>query len=99
MLIVPDKLLTEDQIAQDVINNFDPDDLFYFKQTPDALINCHLDRFIRNQYNLWWTHPLTEQWRNCPDNRNIIDGVDHSVDHPDRVSYNIVNKIIQIIKG
>lgn len=94
-----DNLLTEDQIAQDVVDNFDHDDLEYFKQNPDEITGCHLDRFIRNQYSLWWTHPLTEHWRNCPVDRNIIDGVDHSVDHPDQVSYNIVNKIVQIIRG
>ena len=49
---------------------------------------------IRNEFSLWATdHPLTKNWHQNPDDRNIVDGVDFSDDHPDSVSMRIMELV------
>ena len=67
------------------------------KQSQQALRNIQVGelhrlhsswgRAIRNEFGLWQAdHPLTKNWHNNPDGRDIQDGIDCSNDHPDRVS-------------
>lgn len=51
---------------------------------------------IRNEYNLWRDHPLTEKWRTDEAGRDVRDGVDYSEDHPDNVSSVIYNRVKQL---
>jgi hypothetical protein len=48
-------------------------------------------RWIRNQYGLWHTHPLTQRWRDEGPN-DLRDGVDYSSDHPDNLSGQIFER-------
>lgn len=66
------------------------DDLLYIKEECDGDdVFSVINRDIRNQLGLWADHPLTQNWRENPDLRDIRNGVDYSVDHPDQVSDNI----------
>jgi hypothetical protein len=46
-------------------------------------------REIRKRYSLWHESPLTKNWRDKPESRNIVSGVDYSKDHPDNISSKI----------
>jgi len=52
-----------------------------------------IGRHIRNDFGLWYDHPLTEKWRNNEAGRTIIDGIDHSSDHPDAVAALVVEEL------
>lgn len=57
-----------------------------FKNTPrEQLVSYHssLGRKIRNRYKLWQNSWETE----------LINGVDHSPNHPDQISMRIIEKI------
>lgn len=54
-----------------------------------SLFEANVMRWIRNRYGLWDANPLTAKWRDNPDTRVMIDGVDHSYYHPDAVSARI----------
>ena len=48
-------------------------------------------RDFRNQFNLWDPeHPLTKNWHQNEDARDIRAGIDFSADHPDYVSARIL---------
>ena len=55
-------------------------------------------RHIRNQYGLWYDNPLTRNWRENESSRDMRDGVDYSVDHPDNISLTIFEKAVTIVK-
>lgn len=55
-------------------------------------------RHIRNQYGLWYDNPLTRNWRENESGRDMRDGVDYSVDHPDNISLTIFKKAVIIVK-
>ena len=51
-------------------------------------------RAIRNEFGLWEPdHPLTKHWHEKEDERDIQDGIDMSVDHPDHVSMLIMEQV------
>lgn len=55
-------------------------------------------RYVRNKYDLWHSSPVTLSWREHPDQRNIVDEVDYSLDHPDNISRIIVEKFIKKVQ-
>ena len=51
-------------------------------------------RAIRNEFKLWQPdHPLTKNWHDHPENRNMLNGVDCSADHPDAISTRIMEGV------
>lgn len=98
-------LLTVDEIAHDVVSRMDrgaraavAND--FPSHTAGERIWCktQLMTDIRNEYNLWWDHPLTEKWRTDESSRDIRDGVDFSEDHPDNISSVIYKRIEEILR-
>lgn len=87
--------LTEEaelRIANDVLQDFPADALIRFTETPfKDLIAYHnsLGRMIRNEYGLW-----QNEWEPV-----MIEGADHSEQHPDAISMRIIQKIHQIVNG
>lgn len=55
-------------------------------------------RWIRNHYNLWKSHPLTNRWLTHGGN-DIREGVDYSADHPDNVSGQIFDRFVERLKA
>lgn len=81
------ELMTEEQIAQDIVDNrLDKDTADYIKNIPfEDVLSLHhgFGTWIRNTFELWqrpWT-PV------------IVDGVDWAEDHPDAIS----SRIIQLV--
>jgi len=87
-----------DTIAYDAIKKIGEEDLRIISgqdQTSNRVwFDIAVTRWIRNEYGLWHDSPLTAVWRDNPDTRRIIDGVDHSYWHPDAVS-NRIYKFMQ----
>lgn len=81
-----------DAIVLDLLQTLSPEDLaFIASRQPDF---GSVGRHIRNHYGLWNPdHPLTQSWHANPTRRRIIDGIDHSPDHPDNVSAVIVERL------
>jgi hypothetical protein len=52
-------------------------------------------RCIRNEAMLWSVSRLTKSWRTEPQYRVVVNGIDHSDDHPDAVSARVFNQIKQ----
>lgn len=49
---------------------------------------------IRNEFGLWNSdHPLTKRWHEKPEERDIQNEVDHSIDHPDHISMEIMRGV------
>lgn len=66
------------------------------------LFEANVMRWIRNRYSLWDDNPLTTKWRDNPDTRVMVDGVDHSYYHPDAVSariYKFMQKHLSFYPG
>ena len=90
------KMNTILEITEDVYTFFKekhPDNIIALQQMEieDLKVLQHtLGQAIRNEYGLWHSNSLTRNWRESPEDRFMIDGVDHSDDHPDSIS----NKII-----
>jgi len=56
-------------------------------------------REIRNRYSLWHESPLTKNWRDNPESRSIVSGIDCSEDHPDNISSTIFDICLERIKN
>lgn len=95
--------ITIDQIVDDLMFKITPDDKQLLKSpsTPTNLqehwVRSSLQRWIRNHYHLWHTHPLTERWRTEGPN-DMRDGVDYSTDHPDNMSSQIVDVLVSRLR-
>lgn len=89
---------TIEEIVDDMMFKVDDEDKKYLLNPPPPSVKkgdysgleyiwfeTSLQRWVRNHYGLWHTHPLTERWRKDGPN-NIQDGTDYSQDHPDNVS-------------
>lgn len=79
--------ITEDLQPEDILalKNMNEDDL--------PVLHHTYGRTLRNKYDLWHSHPLTQNWRNNPESRFLIQGIDHSDDHPDAISSKIILSI------
>lgn len=97
---------TVESIAQEVIRLLSTEDrqaiandFADFEPMPRVWAKSSVCRWIRNEFGLWYTNPLTEEWRSWPDNRDIRDGVDYSKDHPDNISDTIYNRVVEILNS
>ncbi len=100
---------TIDDIVDDLIFKLDKEEVDALLNPPDegkAPTNERLAYFwakttflrdIRNEYGLWHTHPLTARWRSEGPN-DLRDGVDYSIDHPDNVSGQIFERLIERLR-
>lgn len=60
----------------------------------DHMARSMVLRWIRNECGLWSPdHPLTSNWHQNPGTRNIVYGVDYSLDHPDNIAALILDRI------
>ena len=81
-----------DSIAQTILKEWSKNDLDFIQSR--CIDFGQVGRSIRNDYGLWeFDHPLTQHWHQNPDCRNIVNGIDHSEDHPDNVSAEILEKV------
>lgn len=98
-------LTTIEDIAQDFVNLLHPsdvkdiaDDFSSYEPLIRSLTTTGIMREIRNRYNLWTDNPLTEKWRTDEASHDIRDGVDYSEDHPDNISSDIYDRIVELAK-
>lgn len=103
---------TVEKIARDFVESLSFDDLKFLRDYPESAkvrdeetrfpvgyyILDSMRRAIRNDYSLWWESPLTKRWREDEASRDIRDGVDYSVDHPDNISAVIFDRAVEITK-
>lgn len=88
--------LTFDEIVDDLeqrITLEDKKELANMNQGDLVSLHHGFGTWIRNSYDLWHGNPITENWRTNPGGRNMINGVDHSDDHPDAVSMRLINTL------
>lgn len=93
---------TIDGIANDVISKLDEkDQLHIAKNSLDDARSMHhsFGRWIRNTYSLWHDNELTKQWRTDSSTRKIVNGVDYSDDHPDKVSDLVIQTVWKKLRG
>ncbi len=97
-------LETIDEMALDMIHRMMPEDLNEiannypsFEPMERVWFKTAVTREIRNEYGLWWEHPLTEKWRTDETGRDIRDGVDYSKDHPDNISSQVYDRIKEML--
>lgn len=98
-------LSTVDEIARDMIERLDPEEVKAIAGNYPLLepltriwAKTAIMREVRNEYGLWYDNPLTEKWRTDESSRDIREGVDFSQDHPDNVSLIIYKRIEEIAK-
>lgn len=83
---------TVERIVEHILSSWSKSDLKFIAERRDVL--GMVGRAIRNEFGLWNpTHPLTARWHSFPDDRDVRDGVDYSLDHPDAVSERILNEV------
>lgn len=85
--------LTIDEIVDDLeqrISLADKKELAQMEEGALAALHHGFGTWIRNSYDLWHGNPITEKWRTDESSRNMVNGVDHSEDHPDAVSMKII---------
>lgn len=92
------ELTSVEAIAKDIFNEIDEQTLLeLFDSKHDSLIFIHFrlafKMWIRNFYGLWGYSPLTKEWREHPEKRHIVDGVDWSKDHPEQISEEIFERV------
>lgn len=81
-------------IVTDLIKHLSDEDKTYFRKTDTTLERHGLGMHVRNEYGLWNPdHPLTANWHQHPETRDIRDGIDYSPDHPDNISGTIVEAL------
>lgn len=88
--------MTELEIIEDLQQHLHKDDKLYLARMEKAdlgILHHFFGRQIRNNYGLWQDNPITETWRTDESSHKIIDGIDHSEDHPDAVSMRIIEKL------
>jgi hypothetical protein len=83
--------------ADDILNELPQEETDYLKALPEndlPMLHVSWGRGIRNGCGLWDPeHPLTTHWHKFPNERDLRDGVDYSVDHPDAVSMSIMKLV------
>ena len=90
-------------IAEDYIEYLEEEDINTIKnESRDGMIQYHHGpgTFVRNNYNLWTTNPLTEQYRKDRENNGtkyIENGTDMHPQHPDEVSMQVLYTVWDIV--
>ena len=82
-------------IARHFLQHLSAEDIEYLSHGQDHFGMAK--RHIRNAYLLWENNPLTLRWRELPEERMIIDGIDHSSDHPDNISATIFARVVELL--
>ena len=85
--------------AEMILFRHAPEYMFEFANTKEGdLVKYHsgYGMHLRNKYKLWFESPLTKNWRDNPESRNIDAGIDCSEDHPDAISMRIIEKIWEL---
>lgn len=103
----PNEFDTIEKIAQREVETFlnPATKRSIIRATNKQLSGFHLNygMSIRNRYDLWHAHPLTNKWRTDVSSRamkKIGDcSVDCSKDHPDSVSMQIIQRVWEILSG
>jgi hypothetical protein len=85
------------RIVADILADWSSSDLAFVKSGRASL--GAVGRRIRNEYELWNPQcSLTRRWHACPKERDIRDGIDFSIDHPDSVSERIENLLREALQ-
>lgn len=87
---------TIDQISDDILLTLSFSGIMQLKSMQEnQLTDIHhgFGTWIRNNYSLWYTSPLTEKWRTDESSHDIREGIDYSEDHPDAVSASIIKAL------
>lgn len=88
--------MTLNEIVEDLYEKLPPGEKKYLADLDKYdLFKLHhgYGTHIRNTYGLWIDSPLTKNWRENEDGRDIRGEVDYSVDHPDAVSMHIIEEL------
>lgn len=91
-------MLNELEIAKDFLSSLCSEDVAALRNGANIHFEIAVMREIRNRYQLWYDHPLTEQWRTNEATRDIRKGVDCSADHPDAVSSRIYSELRKLVQ-
>lgn len=87
---------TINAIVDHMLNTMSPEDLAFVKSNQHDF--GEIGRYVRNTYDLWHSHPLTELWRADPTSRDIRNDIDWSEGHPDTVSAQILIQLRKRLK-
>lgn len=94
------KYMSAPEIVNDLVNTLTDDDIKEWQKMPKSdLIMLHhsLGQYIRNHYKLWEReNPLTSVWVIDNESGNetyIKDGVDCHPNHPDQMSFSIIENV------
>lgn len=83
--------------ADQIVDELDASSIQVLKNLPEAelgLLHHSWGRAIRNDFGLWQPdHPLTKRWHEHPEEHDLRNGVDYSLDHPDSVSMEIMKVV------
>lgn len=84
------KYPTITSIVDNNIETWHPDELAFI--AADGYDFGMATRAVRNEYGLWWDHPLTAKWRS---GEEVVmkDGIDYSPGHPDNLSQTILEEV------
>lgn len=72
-------------LMEEIFNNFDEEDKKWFLSTEPVLMSHSLGRHLRNHAHLW-----DDKWEPY-----IVNGVDHSHEHPDAISGRVLKTFQQ----
>lgn len=93
--------MTLEEIVVDLANKLPPGEKKYLAELEKydlSQLHHGYGTHIRNTYGLWIDNPLTKNWRENEDGRDIRGGVDYSVDHPDAVSMRIIEELWEYVR-
>lgn len=75
-------------LMAEIYANFSDEDKAWFKSTPPAAMHHSLGRHLRNYCNMWEI-----KWE-----PELIDGVDHSENHPDAISSRVIKDYQKMVQ-
>ena len=89
--------------GDEIVDNLPTEELAFLRGMSDSMLSSlHLSwgMSIRNECGLWGpNHPLTSRWHKFPDQRNIVNGIDCSDDHPDAISMAIIRHVYKKVNA
>lgn len=95
---------TVQAIAEQIVSTFTEEDIAIVRDVADrrSMVQFHLTvgMVIRNEYNFWIDHPLTEQYRidtAAGKTDHLRDGIDYHLCHPDAVSMDVLCAVWDIV--
>lgn len=95
---------TVKEIAEQIVSTFTEEDLTVVRAVGrrESMVQFHLTvgMVIRNEYNFWIDHPLTEQYRIDTEagiTDHIKNGINYHLCHPDAVSMDVLYAVWDIV--